>query len=86
MKSFLSYVAQDTEENANKILEKTINVDIDLSMEKYPNIDTLNGFLESEQNLSITSTGSIVPACINKSPSPSNVKATENMRYMEEIH
>ena len=75
MESFLSYVSQDTVENANKILEKTINADIDLSIEKDPNIDTLNGFLESEQNLSITSTVSIVPASINKSPSPSNVKA-----------
>ena len=77
MESFLSYVSQDTVENANKILEKTINADIDLSIEKDPNIDTLNGFLESEQNLSITSTVSIVPASINKSPSPSNVKATK---------
>ena len=89
MKSFLSYVAQDTEENANKILEKTINVDIDLSMEKDPNVDTLNGFLESEQNLSITSTGSIVPASINKSPSPSNVKATKkrdtSKKYVERL-
>ena len=42
MESLLSYVAQDTEENANNILEKTINVDIDLSMEKDLNIDTLN--------------------------------------------
>ena len=77
MESFLSCVSQDTVENANKILEKTINADIDLSIEKDPNIDTLNGFLESEQNLSITSTVSIVPASINKSPSPSNVKATK---------
>ena len=77
MESFLSYVSQDTVENANKILEKTINADIDLSIEKDPNIDTLNGFLESEQNLSITSTVSIVPASIDKSPSPSNVKATQ---------
>ena len=77
MESFLSYVSQDTVENANKILEKTINADIDLSIEKDPNIDTLNGFLESEQNLSITSTVSIVLASINKSPSPSNVKATK---------
>ena len=77
MESFLSYVSQDTVENANKILEKTIIADIDLSIEKDPNIDTLNGFLESEQNLSITSTVSIVPASINKSPSPSNVKATK---------
>ena len=28
MESFLSYVSQDTVENANKILEKTINADI----------------------------------------------------------
>ena len=77
MESFLNCVSQDTVENANKILEKTINADIDLSIEKDPNIDTLNGFLESEQNLSITSTVSIVPASINKSPSPSNVKATK---------
>ena len=83
MESFLSYVSQDTVENANKILEKTINADIDLSIEKDPNIDTLNGFLESEQNLSITSTVSIVPASINKSPSPSNVKATKKMRYIK---
>ena len=46
-------------------------------MEKDPNIDTLNGFLESEQNLSITSTGSIVPASINKSPLPSKCKSNK---------
>ena len=77
MESFLTYVAQDTEENVNKSLEKTINADIDLSIENDPNIDTLSGFLESEQNLSITSSGSIVLASIDKSPSPSNVKATK---------
>ena len=89
MESFLSYVSQDTVENANKILEKTINADIDLSIEKDPNIDTLNGFLESEQNLSITSTVSIVPASINKSPSPSDVKATKKWdisnKYIEKL-
>ena len=56
-------------------------------MEKDPNIDTLNGFLESEQNLSITSTGSIVPASINKSPLPSKFKSSKKKKiHRRNIH
>ena len=72
----------------NRILEKTINADIDFSIEKDPN-RTLNGFLKYKQNLSITSTGSIVPGSINKSPSPSNVKAMKKRdtlkKYFEKL-
>lgn len=70
-------------------MEKTINADIHLSIEKDPNIDTLKVFLKSEQNLNITSIVSIVPASINKSPSPPNVKATKKQdtsnKYIEKL-